>query len=149
MKKTNKYQIWYEISKIAGVMHTFIFVGRALGANNARHCGEKHHFEGGMKRKKTEANGQRSDNSKSNTKKTIFEADWGSKKWCFWWKMLEVVLQKCASRSGEKHIFEKCGMKSELEQKIHAKSVLQLTFLMQIRIKSWPARLFFSSLGTG
>ena len=51
----------------------------------------------------------------------------------FLMEMMEVVLQKCASRLGEKHIFEKCGSKSELEQKMHAKSVLQLTFLMQIR----------------
>ena len=52
----------------------------------------------------------------------------------FLMEMMEVVLQKCASRLGEKHIFEKCGSKSELEQKMHAKSVLQLTFLIQVRI---------------
>ena len=98
MKKTKKYQIWYEISKIAGVMHTCIFVGRALGAKIARHCGEKHNFEGGMKRTKSEANGQKSDNSTANTKKTIFAADWGSKNWNF---ALTKLTKSCsATRAG-------------------------------------------------
>ena len=42
-----------------------------------------------------------------------------------------------------------CDSKSELGQKMHAKSVLQLTCLMQIRIKFHPAQFFGRSLGTG
>ena len=44
-------------------MHTVIFVDGALEAKNARRCGEKHNFKGGMERKKSEPNEPRGDKS--------------------------------------------------------------------------------------
>ena len=60
-KAQRKEQIVYEINKIASMMHTLIFADGALGARNARHCGEKHNFKGGRERKKSEPNEPKGD----------------------------------------------------------------------------------------
>ena len=49
------------------------------------------------------------------TKNALIEAVWGSKKWIFWLKSLEVVLQKYAPRSSRNNIFAKMWCKSWVE----------------------------------
>ena len=79
-KAQRKEQIVYEINKIVSMMHTLIFADGALGAKNAPHSGQKHHFEEGMERTNSDRNGQKSEKSKSNDKKCSYRGRLGVKK---------------------------------------------------------------------
>ena len=79
-KAQRKQQIVYEIHKIAGVMHTLIFADGALEAKSAQVMGRLQNFNGLKKRKNSDRNGQKSEQSKSNAKKCSYRGRLGVKK---------------------------------------------------------------------
>ena len=59
--------------------------------------------------------GKRAKRANTITKNAPIEAVWGSKRWIFWLKSLEVVLQTCVPRSSRYNIFEKMWCKNWVE----------------------------------
>ena len=62
----------YEIYKNVGLMHAVVFADRVQEAKNAQSIGEDENSKGVKKRKNSDRNGQKSDKSKSNKKKSSF-----------------------------------------------------------------------------
>ena len=62
----------YEIYKNVRMMHAVVFADRAPEVKNAHVMGENQNSKGLKKRKNSDRNGQKSDNSKSNGKKWSF-----------------------------------------------------------------------------
>ena len=86
----------YEIYKNVGMMHAVVFADRAPEAKNAQVIGENQNSKGLKKRKNSDRNGQKSDQSKSNEKKCSSRGRLGGKKVKTSIEVLEVVFRTCA-----------------------------------------------------
>ena len=62
----------YEVYKNVGMMHAVVFADRAPEAKNAHVIGENQKSKGLKKQKNSDRNGQKSEKSKSNEKKSSF-----------------------------------------------------------------------------
>ena len=88
-------------------MHAVVYADGAQEAKNAQVMGQTQNPKGLKKRKISERNGPKSENSETNCENTHFSSRLGVKKVICLMKMLEVVLQNCAPRVGRKHNFQK------------------------------------------
>ena len=74
------YNDGHEIYKNVGVMHAVVFADGAREAKIAQVVGENQNFDGLKKRKNSDQNGQKSEKSKSNDKKSSYRGRLGVKK---------------------------------------------------------------------
>ena len=112
------------------------FSQTGLGGENCTGVEPQAVFEGDTERAHSEANEQQSDKSKHNLQKLIILKPFGGRK-------SEIFDRRCSKSffknvlptEGGEHIFAKNWKNKWCNAKMHAKCVLQLTFLMQIRNK--------------
>ena len=96
---------------------------RALEAQNAQVMSDNQNYDGRLKRKGGEANGQKSDKCpkdvpmSSSLRPSIF------KKWMFEGELLRVGFQKCVSRSSGEHILVKIRQNATRDNSFANKSV--------------------------
>ena len=117
-----------------------LFSQTGLGGENCTGVEPQAVFEGDTERAHSEANEQQSDKSNQNLQKLIILKPFGG-------QQSEIFDRRCSKSFfrnvlptlGGEHIFAKNWKNKWCNAKMHAKCVLQLTFLMQSRIKIHPA----------
>ena len=116
------------------------FLQTGLGGEKCTRLQPQAVFEGDMERAHSEANEQQSDKSKQNLQKlNILKPFGGQKSEIFDRKYSKSFFRNVLPTEGGEHIFAKNWKNKWCNAKMHAKCVLQLTFLMQSRIKIHPA----------